>query len=471
MPVRPSDAAANQIRQYYQQYLGRDASDAEVNDWAQQAAGGGGFGAIEAGIAGSQEAQQYGQQGGGWGGQWGGGNPYESGGITGWGGGGYGGGAFDEGALERAWTASGGRTQQDLARFIQENPNLAQGVQIVGSKGDKLRLPSGQVIDAVYAAGLGGQGAQWLREGGGAGAGTGGSGGGSGYGPAPNSTPFQYDPFKGPDAFSYADYDSPDPFAGPTWQAPTGVDDTNDPGYTARLKEGERALQRSAAAKGTLLTGGTLADLAKFGQEYAANEYQNVYNRAYQNYDTDYKRQASEYDRSAQAGFQEYMTNRNNQFQNYQTNFENSLNAYKTNFETAFQPWQANYDQAYKSWFGNYTAAQQEFQNQMAKENQKFNQLYQTTALGLGAVGQQAQYGSGYANNMGNIYGNYGQGSTDLITGAGNANAAGQVGSSNAWNNAFGQMANLGGMYAGMYGGGGSNPYKLPFGTTSRYPS
>jgi hypothetical protein len=36
----------------------------------------------------------------------------------------------------------------------------------VGSKGDKIRLPDGRVVDAVLAAGAGGQGAQWLEGGG-----------------------------------------------------------------------------------------------------------------------------------------------------------------------------------------------------------------------------------------------------------------------------------------------------------------
>jgi hypothetical protein len=440
MAIQLADDTSSQVRQWYHQYLGRDPSQSELNDWAQT----GNLGAIKAGIAGSQEAQQYGSQQQQLG-QWGG-TPYEQGGITGWGGGGYGS-NFDEGALEQAWLASGGRTPGDLAAFFQQNPQLVAGAELVGSKKDKIRLPNGQVVDAVLASGEGGRGAQWLRET----SGGGGSGGSSG-GSAPNSTPFEFDPFVSPEAFSYADYDAPDAFTGPQWQAPTGVDDSNDPGYTARLKEGERALQRSAAAKGTLLTGGTLADLAKFGQEYAANEYQNVYNRAYQNYDTNYKRAASEYDRAAQAGFQEYATNRANQFQNYQTNYENALNAYRTNFETEFKPWEANYNQAYQSWWGNQQAGNMAFQNQLAQENQRFNQLFQTTQLGLGATGQQAQYGAGYANNAGNIYGNYGQNYNDLITGQGNANAAGQVGSSNAWGQAFGNMANLGTAYAGMYG-------------------
>lgn len=47
----------------------------------------------------------------------------------------------------------------------------------------------------------------------------------------------------------------------------------NTPGYQFRLGEGLKALERSAASRGTLLTGGTLKGLERFGQNYASNEY------------------------------------------------------------------------------------------------------------------------------------------------------------------------------------------------------
>lgn len=53
----------------------------------------------------------------------------------------------------------------------------------------------------------------------------------------------------------------------------------NSPGYQFRLGEGLKALERSAAARGTLLTGGTLKGLTRFGQEFASNEYDKRYNQ------------------------------------------------------------------------------------------------------------------------------------------------------------------------------------------------
>ena len=64
------------------------------------------------------------------------------------------------------------------------------------------------------------------------------------------------------------------------FQAPTDVTQQNDPGWQFRMKEGLGAIQRAAAAKGTLLTGGAMKDLGAWAQDFASNEYDKVYNRA-----------------------------------------------------------------------------------------------------------------------------------------------------------------------------------------------
>ena len=52
-----------------------------------------------------------------------------------------------------------------------------------------------------------------------------------------------------------------------------------DPGYAFRMSEGMKALERSAAARGGLLSGATLKGTQRFGQELASQEYQNAFNR------------------------------------------------------------------------------------------------------------------------------------------------------------------------------------------------
>jgi len=53
-----------------------------------------------------------------------------------------------------------------------------------------------------------------------------------------------------------------------------------DPGYQFRLAEGMKALERSAAARGGLLSGSALRGTQRFGQDLASQEYMNAFNRA-----------------------------------------------------------------------------------------------------------------------------------------------------------------------------------------------
>ena len=52
-----------------------------------------------------------------------------------------------------------------------------------------------------------------------------------------------------------------------------------DPGYAFRLGEGQKALERSAAARGGLISGGALKAATRYGQDMGSQEYQNAYNR------------------------------------------------------------------------------------------------------------------------------------------------------------------------------------------------
>ena len=54
-----------------------------------------------------------------------------------------------------------------------------------------------------------------------------------------------------------------------------------DPGYAFRLGEGLKALERSAAARGGLMSGATGKALQRYGQEAASQEYGNAFNRFY----------------------------------------------------------------------------------------------------------------------------------------------------------------------------------------------
>lgn len=52
-----------------------------------------------------------------------------------------------------------------------------------------------------------------------------------------------------------------------------------DPGYAFRLSEGQKALDRSAAARGGLISGSALRAAQRYGQDMGSQEYQNAFNR------------------------------------------------------------------------------------------------------------------------------------------------------------------------------------------------
>jgi hypothetical protein len=121
-----------------------------------------------------------------------------------------------------------------------------------------------------------------------------------------------------------------------------------DPGYAFRMSEGIKALDRSAAARGNLMSGAQLKGINQYGQDLASQEYQNAFNR-------------------------------------YQTSRTNTLNPFSS----------------------------------------------------LAGVAQSS------ANTLGTAAGQFGQQMGSNIIGAGNAAAAGQVGSANAISQGIGQGINF----------------------------
>lgn len=87
-----------------------------------------------------------------------------------------------------------------------------------------------------------------------------------------------------------------------TFKAPTAEEARQTPGYEFAVNQGEDALQKSAAASGGLLTGGTLKGINNYAEGMADTNYQNVFNNALTQYQTAY-----------------------NTFQNNQTNTYNRL--------------------------------------------------------------------------------------------------------------------------------------------------
>jgi hypothetical protein len=59
----------------------------------------------------------------------------------------------------------------------------------------------------------------------------------------------------------------------------TAEDFVKEPGYQARLLEGEQGINRNGIARGSFDSGASLKELERYRQDYASNEFSNAYNR------------------------------------------------------------------------------------------------------------------------------------------------------------------------------------------------
>ena len=94
---------------------------------------------------------------------------------------------------------------------------------------------------------------------------------------------------KGPATYKFdpvPDFDAPEFTWDEMFKAPSLDDARNEPGYAFAANEGSRALEQSKAAKGTLLTGGSLKDILSWGNQFGEQNYSNVFDRYARGYDT-----------------------------------------------------------------------------------------------------------------------------------------------------------------------------------------
>lgn len=81
--------------------------------------------------------------------------------------------------------------------------------------------------------------------------------------------------------------------------APTAAEAEQTPGYQFQLQQGLNATQNSAAGRGGLLSGRTLADLNNYAQGTASTNYQNTFNNDFTQY---------------QSAYNSFLNNQNNQY-------------------------------------------------------------------------------------------------------------------------------------------------------------
>jgi hypothetical protein len=188
------------------------------------------------------------------------------------------------------------------------------------------------------------------------------------------------------------------------FKPPSGQEVLNqDPGYQFRVSQGQQALDRQAAGKGQLLSGGQLKGAARFSQDLASQEYSAAYGRSLAQNQLGYERglQGNQltYGRALegnQLGYQRALAGNEQVYGRAQTANEQAqqraLQQYQTNLSTQTGLRQLNY-----------------------------NELAGLAGTGQTATSQLGQFGAQAAGIIANN-----------MTSAGAAQAAGQVGSANA---------------------------------------
>jgi len=178
-----------------------------------------------------------------------------------------------------------------------------------------------------------------------------------------------------------------------------------DPGYAFRMKEGLKAVDAQAAARGGLISGAALKASQRFGQDMASQEYQNAFNR----YQTSRQATLAPYQQLQGVGM------------NAATGLANSAGNYGTNALGAY----GGYGTAAGNAYGNYGATAGNAYGALGTG------LYNATGTAGGLI--NSAYGN-YGNQVTGALTGFGTNQANLTTGAANAQAAGMVGQANALN-------------------------------------
>ena len=195
------------------------------------------------------------------------------------------------------------------------------------------------------------------------------------------------DPYQAATPFSRAEYQAATPFARDEYQAatpfaaPTAADMAQDPGYQFRLSEGQKALERSGAARGVTNTGGTMKGILDYGQQAASQEYGNVYNRNLNTYNVNEANRSGAYGMNYGNALGAYGMNEQNRAGAYNTNYGNALNAYNTNEQNRAGAYATNAANQYQQYTTNALAQYTANQDEEARRSGAFAvnaNLYQT---------------------------------------------------------------------------------------------
>lgn len=200
-----------------------------------------------------------------------------------------------------------------------------------------------------------------------------------------------------------------------------------DPGYEFRRSEGNRGIEQSAAARGSLQSGAALKELTRFNQDTASNEFDRAHGRWADQRNTHLAgvsgQQAFDYgawNQQKGAELDTLVNQRNFDFGSFDNN---------RNFQV-----------------GALTGMVGVGQDAINDRNQ-LRQYFGGTRS-QNAINNAVQQGNWQQNTAAQI--------AEFLSQSGNAQAAGEVGSANAWGNAFEGGANALGTALGYFGGRGN---------------
>jgi hypothetical protein len=329
-------------------------------------------------------------------------------------------------------------TAEGMRAAIAANPALFRGATLGGKNGDKLDFGNGNIVDVRGQASAGKNLPQWGDWAMFDGHNPGGSdpssaasgavpnalgaamgGGGTSGGGSVNAGRAM------PEAYKYKDFD------------PSSVDMSKDPGVAFRMSEAQKAMQNSAASRGTLFSGGFAKALNDRTQDYASQEYNNAFSRALGVNQANNQGGLSAY--NANVGAALGQGNLDLGYQNSNNQYSLGLGNLALGNKTADQSFylgNRNADISSRSVDNSYALGQGNLGLGWANyglnaDGQNFDQGYRLAGMGQNSAAQSGSYGSSYAANQGNTY--MAQGAN-----AGNAQLAG----ANAWGQALGNGIN-----------------------------
>jgi hypothetical protein len=246
----------------------------------------------------------------------------------------------------------------------------------------------------------------------------------------------QYGQFRGPQEGQYGQFQQQARPGYGQYNTPQ-FDMQKDPGYQFRMQEGLNAVEGSAAARGTQLSGATMKALAKYGQNFASNEMANAYGRFQDqrnfgrgNFESDRAVTRGDYESDRGFGYGQFADQRGFDYNRFNTNRNFGYNQFSDNRDFNRNQFVDNRNFGYNEFTNAYSRG-------AAEQGNRYNRM-----SGL------ANYGIGAANNLSSLATGTGAQIAGLTTQMGNARAAGTMGQYGAAGQFFGDA----GQAAGAYG-------------------